>query len=362
MTFVYPMRLLLLCIPTIVVWWALTRKGPRIAIPFDGVGASPRNATSWLLRGCDLLPSAVLAIAIILWARPQILRVPDGERVATHITICMDVSGSMGAGMGEMNRYESAASAIESFTLAREGDAIGLTLFGSWPLRWIPLTKDLQSLRNALVFANPMNQPRGMGGTMIGAALKYCADNMEREGARLDGEEDVMLSNQQWRMNRAKQQLFLSGAAGMDAAGKGTLGGGTLGGGTLGDSATGHSDRLLVLVSDGASGDLNGSDAVAEISDRLNQARITMYHIHIGSDTIPDAVSSIAEETGGQAFLATNTDGLKLIFDHIDRMQPAKFVSVASVPVDYFDPFVLVALSVLSLWVSSLFKWRFTPW
>ena len=197
---------------------------------------------------------------------------------------------------------------------------------------------------------------------MIGAALKYCADNMEREGARLDGEEDVMLSNQQWRMNRAKQQLFLSGTAGMDAAGKGTLGKGTLGGGTLGDSATGHSDRLLVLVSDGASGDLNGSDAVAEISDRLNQARITMYHIHIGSDTIPDAVSSIAEETGGQAFLATNTDGLKLIFDHIDRMQPAKFVSVASVPVDYFDPFVLVALSVLSLWVSSLFKWRFTPW
>ena len=347
MTFVYPMRLILLCIPTIIMWWALTRKGPRIAMPFDGVDASPRNATAWLLRGFELLPSAVLAIAIILCARPQILRVPDGERVATHITICMDVSGSMGAGMGEMNRYESAASAIESFTLAREGDAIGLTLFGSWPLRWIPLTKDLQSLRNALVFANPRNQPRGMGGTMIGAALKYCADNMEREGARLDGEEDVMLTNQQWRMKRAKQELFLSGAAS---------------GSTPGNSGTGRSDRLLVLVSDGASGDLNGSDAVSEISDRLNQAGITMYHIHIGSDTIPDAVSAIAEETGGQAFLATNTDGLKLIFDHIDRMQPAKFVSVASVPVEYFDPFVLVALCVLSLWLSSLFKWRFTPW
>ncbi len=347
MTFVYPMRLLFLCLPTLFVWWCLTRKGTKISMPFDGLAAAPRNARTWVLRSLDLLPSFILAVAIILNARPQILRVPDGERVATHITICMDVSGSMGAGMGEMNRYESAASAIESFTLAREGDAIGLTLFGSWPLRWIPLTKDLQSLRNALVFANPRNQPRGMGGTMIGAALKYCADNMEREGARLDGDEDSLVSNQQWRMDRARRQLFAATVAM---------------GSNSGGSAGSHSDRLLVLVSDGASGDLNGADAISEITDRLNQAGITMYHIHIGSDTIPDAVSTIAEETGGQAFLATNTDGLKLIFDHIDRMQPAKFVSVASVPVDYFEPFVAIALLFLAVWLSSLFKLRFTPW
>ena len=68
----------------------------------------------------------------------------------------------MGAEMGEMNRYESAASAIESFTW-RERAMRGLNTFGSWPLRWVPLTKDLQALRNALVFANPRNQPRGWG-------------------------------------------------------------------------------------------------------------------------------------------------------------------------------------------------------
>lgn len=343
MTFVYPERLLLLCLPVLIAWWLVRRPGTKVKLPFDGGGQRSSRWMGWLLRFFELFPSLLLGVAIVFLARPQILRVPDQERLATHITICMDVSGSMGAGMGGMNRYESAALAIEQFTLAREGDAIGLTLFGSWPLRWIPLTKDLQALRNALVFANPRNQPRGMGGTMIGAALRYCADNMEREGARLEGDEESSLSNQDWRAQRAKQQLFESTAL-------------------VGSVSGNQHDRLLVLVSDGASGDLNGADAISEISDRLNNAGITMYHIHIGSDTIPNAVSSIADETGGRAFLATNPDGLKLIFDHIDRMQPAKFVATASVPVDYFEPFAWVAMAGLLVWLISLLKWRRTPW
>lgn len=346
MTFVYPLRLLFLCLPVLIGWWLVRREGPKVRLPFDGMSPSSSKLTSFSLRFFELFPAVLLGVAIIFFARPQVLRVPDQQRVATHITICMDVSGSMGAGMGGMNRYESAALAIEQFTLAREGDAIGLTLFGSWPLRWIPLTKDLQALRNALVFANPRNQPRGMGGTMIGAALRYCADNMEREGARLEGTETGNLTNQDWRAQRAKQQLFDTGV-GLGGAG--------------GLSGNQH-DRLLVLVSDGASGDLNGTDAVADISDRLNEAGITLYHIHIGSDTIPNAVSAIAEETGGRAFLATNSDGLKLIFDHIDRMQPAEFVATASVPVDYFEPFAWIAVAALLIWLLSLLKLRRTPW
>lgn len=182
---------------------------------------------------------------------------------------------------------------------------------------------------------------------MIGAALEYCADNMEREGALLDGSAETELNATQWRSNRAKTQLFGSAVA---------LGG------LPGLNEGAQNDRLLVLVSDGASGDLNGADAVSGIVDRLNEAGITMYHIHIGSDTIPNAVSTIAEETGGRAFLATNSDGLKLIFDHIDRMQPAKFVATASVPTDFFEPFAAVALFTLVIWLISLLKWRQTPW
>ena len=346
MTFVHPSFLLLLCVPAIIGWWVVRREGPIVKLPFDGDRPSARRSFHFVLRLFDLLPMLILAMGIVMVARPQVLRVPDRDRVATHITICMDVSGSMGAGMGDMNRYESAATAIEQFTLAREGDAIGLTLFGSWPLRWVPLTKDLQALRNALVFANPRNQPSGMGGTMIGTALKYCADNMQREGDRLEGVEDESITSQQWRQERAREQLFALAS----------------GGGQSGRVQGNRSDRLLVLVSDGASGDLNGAAQIEEISNRLNEAGITMYHIHIGSDTIPNAVATIAEDTGGGAFLATNSDGLQLIFDHIDRMQPAKFIATASVPLDYFEPFAYVALSSLLIWLISLLKWRHTPW
>ncbi len=344
MTFAHPTYLLLLLLPVFLFWWTVRNTGTPIRLPFDREAHPKRNWLGLLLRMIETLPSLVLALAIIMLARPQILRVPERDRIATHITICMDVSGSMGAGMGELNRYESAAASIENFTYSREGDAIGLTLFGSWPLRWVPLTKDLQALRNALVFANPRNQPSGMGGTMIGSALKYCADNMQREAARLSGDDDQTLTPNSWREKRAKDQLFRRVSSGGDSL------------------SSQKSDRLLVLVSDGMSGDLNGQEQIDEISGQLNDAAITMYHIHIGSDTIPDAVSSIAEETGGRAFLATNADGLQLIFDHIDQMQPARFVSTASVPVDYFAPFATIALAILLFYLFSLLKWRHTPW
>ncbi|WP_197455085.1 vWA domain-containing protein [Stieleria varia] len=324
-------------------------------MPFDHESHASRPWLAALLRGAELLPAVLLAVAVILIARPQVLQVPDRDRVATHITVCMDVSGSMSVGMGDQNRYESAAAAIQSFTYAREGDAIGLTLFGSWPLRWVPLTKDLQVIRNALAFANPRNQPRGMGGTMIGSALTYCADNMQREAARLDGTDVGHQSVDQWKRDRAAEQLFrrasLGSSATMGPSARGTA-----------SSIPGTSDRLLILVSDGASGDLNGQDQIDRISQRLNDAGITMYHIHIGSDTIPAPVSSIARATGGDAFLATNSDGIRLIFNHIDQMQPARFVANASIPVDYFEPFVLIGAVALLLYALSLLKWRYTPW
>ena len=117
---------------------------------------------------------------------------------------------------------------------------------------------------------------------MIGSALEYCADNMEREAARLSGEDDANAFNPDWRSEFARRQLF------SDSAGTGGI--------PMGGYAS-QNNRLLVLVSDGASGDLNGADAISQITDRLNGAGITMYHIHIGSDSIPNAVSTIAEET-----------------------------------------------------------------
>ena len=37
MTFLFPERLLLLCIPAILCWWLVRRKGTEIKLPMDGV-------------------------------------------------------------------------------------------------------------------------------------------------------------------------------------------------------------------------------------------------------------------------------------------------------------------------------------
>lgn len=349
MTFVHPQLLLLLVLPLALGLWSVRRQGSGLTMPFDHQAHAARPWLAMVLRGLELLPAVLLAVAVALIARPQVLRVPEKGRVATHITVCMDVSGSMGVGMGTQSRYESAVEAIDSFTRAREGDAIGLTLFGSWPLRWVPLTKDLQVLRNALVFGNPRNQPSGMGGTMIGTALTYCADNMQREAARLDGTDTGPKTVNQWQEKRAFERLFRP----TPLNSKGALGG---------TNNVPSTDRLLILVSDGASGDLKGQGQIDRISQQLNDAGITMYHVHIGDDKIPPEVSSIARATNGEAFLATNPDGLRLIFNHIDQMEPSRFKASASVAVDYFEPFVVIGAISFVLYSVSLLKWRYTPW
>jgi hypothetical protein len=144
-----------------------------------------------------------------------------------------------------------------------------------------------------------------MGGTMIGAALRFCRDNMIAEAS--------------------------------------------------------EGDRLLLLVSDGQSADVNGSNA-SVLADELKAAKITVYHIHVGTDPVPAEVTEIATTTGGEAFVATDENGLKRIFKHIDRMKPARFKPATAIPMDCFQPFALVGLCLLGAYCFGAFGLRYTPW
>src|SRR5690606_30695443 len=116
-------------------------------------------------------------------------------------------------------------------------------------------------------FANPDNQPIHMAGTRIGAALQFCLANMIHEAER--------------------------------------------------------GDRLIILVSDGASSDLGDGFAETDHGKELADAGITLFHVHVGSDDIPPEVTDIALATGGEAFAARDAASLRKVFEHIDRMKPA---------------------------------------
>lgn len=301
MTFAYPAVLMFLALPVLITAWLWQRRSWGVALPVDHQDWHRRPVLATILRVCELIPQFIAAAAIVMLAGPQVQRVPSEERIMSNIQICLDVSASMSMD----NRYQMAKKALEEFIDSRQGDALGFTLFGTQQIRWTPLTKDIATIRRALPFADPNNQPPFMGGTMIGAALRFCRENMASEAS--------------------------------------------------------EGDRLLLLVSDGMSADVNDQN-VGEFIDELKQANITMYHIHVGTDQAPATVMELATATGGESFVATDEGGLRRIFKHIDRMKPAKFKASTAIPMDYYQPFALIGLGLLSLYVLCAFWLRYTPW
>lgn len=308
MTFIHPWVLIFLVIPIVLAWAHIARR-PGIAMPFDhrlddrsrGPDMARRRvAWRWSLGFFEAVPLLLLAVAIVVAAGPQMLKPNRQKREITNIQICMDVSGSM---LGP--RYENASRAITEFTKMREGDEFGLILFGSAQIRWVPLTKDLQAIRDAMPFADPSRQPMHMSGTSIGAAMMYAKGVMEAEAD--------------------------------------------------------EGDRMIVVVSDGQSSDF-GDGFEYEVADALRAAGIVVYYIHVAEEDIPLDTAEMARETGGDSFAASDAAALDAVFKHIDRMRKAKLQPAGTSALDHFAPFAIAALALLGLHGIGLLGVRYTPW
>ncbi len=299
MTFLHPWVLLLLAVPVLLLW-SIAARGTGAVLPFDNQARAGRRWLRWVLGVFEVVPLLLLAVALVMMAGPQTMKKPKAERLLTNIQIALDVSGSMSG-----PRYRMASKAIVDFTSAREGDAFGLTMFGSHQIRWIPLTRDLAAIRNAMPFADPEHQPMHMSGTAIAAALRFCRANMEAEAT--------------------------------------------------------EGDRLILMVSDGASSDLDGGEN-EKVAQELKDAGITLYHVHVAEDNIPSEVVDMANATGGGAFTATDAESLRQVFRHIDRMKPARFASTGTIPMDHVRPFAILALALAGIHTLGLLGARYTPW
>ena len=120
-------------------------------------------------------------------------------------------------------------------------------------------------------------------------------------------------------------------------------------------------DRMIILVSDGISGDLRGGNDM-EIGKQLLQENVVVYGIHIGGGEIPAEVINLTTATGGEAFESGDPDGLNAVFRRIDAMEPAEVEFVGIEYVEYFEPFCWAALAIVGLWTVSTFGLRYTPW
>jgi Ca-activated chloride channel family protein len=303
MIFAHSIMLFLLVIPAILVVWELTRKGHLLALPFD-YGVQPKgNVVRWLVLSANLLPALLIAVGILILARPQRQGRPKKKRILTNIEFCLDVSGSMTAAFGEGDRYDAAMNAIRQFTTERKGDAFSLTIFGNEVMRWVPLTKDLSAIANATPFLKPDNLPHQFGGTEIGKAVSFCRKHI------IEQEEG---------------------------------------------------DRMIILLSDGQSADLGGSRPRI-LGEQLKEDRVVLFAIHIG-DYVPEELYELVGPTSGKVFAVHDKAGLKQVFQHIDTMKPARLKSRAPNRIDNYHPFVIAGSVLLCAWILTLFGIRFTPW
>jgi Ca-activated chloride channel family protein len=305
MSFSHWYVLFFLFVPALLLAWVWTRHDRRVVLPLDH--GRQRRGLFWhaLINLMLSAPPLILAVAIILLAGPQHMSVPKAKRDVTNIEFCLDLSGSMTAPFGEETRYDAAMASINEFIEFRQGDAYGLTIFGDKAAQWIPLTTDASAFRCATPFLHPRQMPSGFGGgTMIGLALRHCNTTL---GARKEG------------------------------------------------------DRMIILVSDGASFDLSGGED-EKIARELADNGVVLFAVHIGGGQVPPEVSSIANITGGATFSPGDEQALAAVFRRIDQMQVTRMSRSYAELLDFFWPFAISGLSLLSAIVLSAFGLRYTPW
>lgn len=307
MTFARPTFLLLLALPVILCFLEWVLKGHPLVLPFDHGEQRSGRVLRVLVGLFNMTPALLLAIGILMIAGPRQFAPPVEERILSNTLFCLDVSGSMATPFGKAaSRYDGAMEAIRKFTEYRADDAFGLSFFGNEVLHWVPVTKDTSAIRLSIPFINPRsrNLPYWFGGTMIGKALLACREKLIKikEG-----------------------------------------------------------DKMIILLSDGSSSDLQGSRAV-EVATSLRDAGIVVYVISIVEGQINPAMHTIAGITGGKAFSAGDPAALDVVFGHIDSMQKSKFKESGRQTMDYFKPVALAGLIVLALQLLALFGLRYTPW
>lgn len=167
---------------------AVQRVNPAVRVPFlsrlqaAGRGFGLKRVRSWWPRIVQTLIWLCLLLAL---ARPQWLEAPIERTVPTRdLLLLVDLSGSMDhedftneAGE-QVNRLTAAKQVLGDFLVRREGDRVGLVVFGNSPFLQVPFTTDLDLCRQLLdETAVGMAGPRTALGDAIGLGIRLFEDS-----------------------------------------------------------------------------------------------------------------------------------------------------------------------------------------
>lgn len=214
----------------------------------------------------------IWALLVLALARPQLLEEPISRVTPTRdLLLIVDLSGSMEANDftapdgAKIDRLKAVKGVLDEFLERREGDRVGLIVFGNAPFVQVPFTQDLDACRILLEQTTVrMAGPRTVFGDAIGLGIT------QFENSEVD-------------------------------------------------------ERVIIALTDG--NDTGSKVPPAEAAKIAKDQDVTIHVVGVGDPTTTGedqldeaALETVASTTGGRYFHAADRDELESIYSELDKI------------------------------------------
>ena len=319
MRFASPWYLLLLAPVAALIWLELRKRTGAVRFSDVSFFRSYRGPGRHLKAVLLAVNALVLTLMVLALARPQRGRIyEEVESRGVDILLCMDVSETMAFSDFKPDRITVARQRAEEFIAKRPGDRVGLVIFANGAMARCPLTADKSVLRSIIdrLRVGTLDPTRTAIGMGLASAIARLKESRARDkivilltdGLNNTGEIDPLTAARLARSFGIKVYCIGIGSQG----------------------------PVTVMV-----------------NDPLWGPRPQTMQVEFDMGTL-DEISAI---TGGKAFLASDNEALKRIYDEIDRMEPTIYkVARHTVFSEKANLFLLPAalLSLLGLMAGAL--------
>lgn len=311
----HPAALLLLVAPLLLrrVLPAYHVKGQALRVPWfervaslSGQAPARAGAVVRMSRWQAALLLLLWGLLVLALARPQLLEPPLEKSVPTRdLLLLVDLSGSMetedftNAAGERADRLRAVKEVLGDFLADRDGDRVGLVVFGTAAFVQVPFTQDLAATRLLLEEAQVrMAGPRTAFGDAIGLAITLF------ERSELE-------------------------------------------------------ERVVIALTDG--NDTGSRIPPAEAARIARDSDITIHVVGVGDPTAvgeelldEQALRAVAQTTGGRYFHAEDRDALQQVYAELDRIDVREVETLRHQPRVELYHWPLGAFLVLTLLLAPL--------
>lgn len=254
---------------------------------------------------------------IVALARPQLKyseEINEGEGI--DIVLCFDISGSMTAKDFQPNRLEASKEVAEEFVKNRPGDRIGIVIFSNLSFTLCPITTDHNTVLSQI--ENIQSGYLQDEGTAIGSGLATSVDRL--------------------RNSTAKTKIVVLLTDGVDF-------GGTIPPDMAKNMAKYYKIKVYTI----------GVGTEGEIQEVVNGPLGTVTQTR-KMEFNENLLQTLASETGGQYFHATDKQALQKIYTSINQLEKSKVqITNYERAVDKYFPWLLAG--VIAIVLEMLLKY-----